>query len=234
MRVGFDVDGVLTRFDRAYQDLVIKTTGKDLFAPGDRENPPCWDWPEFRGYTKEEVGKVWDLIKTDPHFWMNLEETSDVDTMKLVIGDLERHHDVYFISSRPGIRAKRQTEIWLYSRLNYHFNVRNVWPTVLISSEKGTCAAGLKLDAYIDDNFDNVVDVMKTSPTTKTFLLDKSYNQSKQTLVPVHRLKKKDGIIAYWVIDEIPITRVVTLGQMLDHIGNPEVVKWNPLPATQA
>lgn len=207
-RIGFDVDGILTHFDHAYQKLVIATTGKDLFHPGDYDNPPCWNWPEYRGYSPEEVGKVWDFIKHSDTFWLNLGETSDAATLRMLIGQLEHQHDVYFVSSRPGTRAKRQTEIWLYSRLGYPINVGSaVWPTVCISSHKGDAAKALNLSYYIDDNLDNVWDVCVKSPHTATFLLNKSYNQH-------------DDRIPVWLkgieVSKAPL-RVNTLGEMFDH-----------------
>jgi len=78
--------------------------------------------------------------------------------------------DVYFITSRPGIDAKIQTEDWLYNAGYPH-------ATVLISSAKGLCAQALKLDVYIDDRWENCVDVATTSLKTKVFLLDRPWNR---------------------------------------------------------
>lgn len=205
MRIGFDIDGVLADFVPAYQKLHVDVTGRDTFLPGDNVDPPIWDWPELRGYTRKETSDVWGRIGPDPTFWLNLAPMSNVGTLRKIIKHLERTHEVYFITSRSGNRVKRQTEIWLFEHLGYPLNCPGVWPTVLIvgSNEKGAMCKALKLDLYIDDNWDNVVDCAKTAPKTRTFLLNRKYNMD----------------VSYAVADSEAVShivRVTTLGQMFD------------------
>jgi uncharacterized HAD superfamily protein len=54
--------------------------------------------------------------------------------------------------------------------------------TVLISSEKGLCARALNLDYYIDDKWENCVDVGMES-NTKVYLLDRPWNQSEYNVI---------------------------------------------------
>ena len=192
MRLGSDCDGVLADFASDYQSLIIKVTGKDLFLPGDVENPPTWNWPELRGYTKEEITAVWKVITSHHAFNLGHRETRDCSTLRMLMPDLQRNHDVYFITSRVGETAKWQTESWL----QFHLGMLN--PTVLISAEKGMCAKALKLNCYIDDNLDNVNDVIvkTTLGHCRTYLLNRRYNEG----------------------PELPgVLRVDTLGQMFDY-----------------
>lgn len=178
MRIGFDIDGVLANFVKHYQELTVAVTGNDLFHVGDLTNPPCWDWPELRGYTKEEMSLVWGHIKRDETFWLNLPSIEEnVDALGLMLRDLEMKHEVYYVTSRVGVNVKRQTKLWLIDKLRYLGRVHSE-PTVLISGEKGEIAHALKLDAYIDDNYDNVRDVVQQSPATTTYLLNRSYNEA--------------------------------------------------------
>ena len=220
MRIGFDVDGVLARFTTAYQQLVVDVAGVDLFEPGDATDPPCWNWPEYRGYDKNTIDKVWGHIKGSHDFWMSLSELPDCCTLRTLILDLQRWHDIYFVTSRVGRDVKWQTEQWL--RLHLQMDL----PTVLMSSEKGLVAKALKLDVYVDDNADNVNDVIRrTTPTqnfvpamycienptfveaphpdTRTYLIDKSYN-------------REPGVPEEPVSVDSRVVRVATLGQMFD------------------
>jgi uncharacterized HAD superfamily protein len=198
MRIGFDIDGVLADFASAYQRTVVEVTGRDDFQPGDSTDPPCWDWPEFRGYTAEEMAEVWKRILADPAFWMNLAPFADnILALRTMLHHLERHHEVYYVTNRGGARAKRQTEVWLIEHLRYPA-ITDVYPTVVLtkSDRKGHLAEALRLDAYIDDNYENCFQCSMHSPTTQTFVLDRRYNR-----------KEFDNFI-----------RVKTLGEMFDKL----------------
>lgn len=176
MRIGFDVDGVLGDYPQAYQALIQRVTGRNLFQPGDAENPPTWYWPELRGYTKSEMQTVWEHILEAPDFWQSLLPLPGVAALDPLIPALEDHHDVYYITARPGRTAKRQTERWLRRQLGYGFTPYE--PTVLISHSKDDAVWALDLHVYIDDNLDNANAVYEhTEGHTRTYLLDRRYNQ---------------------------------------------------------
>ena len=190
-------DGVLASFDVGFTRLLIQMTKRDAFLPFTPERGPrAWDWFYHDGYTREEVEKAWAEINRQSNWWMRLAPLSGASTLAMTIVDLERHHDIYFITSRASTpNAKAQTELWLQSYIGLPR------PTVLISSQKGLAAQALMLDAYIDDNVDNVLDVAGVAKAynaeRKVFLLDKDYNQG--ALTP-------------------NVTRVRSVGQMLDYL----------------
>lgn len=182
MRIGLDIDGCLADFDHDYVRLFPTLTGRDLFPPWPFA-PPCWYYPEYYGYTKEEVSTVWSWIKGCPTFWLNLSDYQVAyRSVRRASNCASDGHDVYFISSRPGIKAKDQTEMWL--RRQGMLN-----PTVLTSSEKGLCAKALNLDYYIDDRPENVLDVLVTSPRTHTYLLNKSHNRADERIHMTSRVE---------------------------------------------
>jgi uncharacterized HAD superfamily protein len=214
VRIGFDIDGVLADFATDYQNLVIQVSGKNLFAPTDAMNPPCWDWPEYRGYTKETMKEVWGCIVPSNTFWYGLLPFADsIQTMTMLLRELEHRHDVYYVTSRPGATVKRQTEAWLMRYLPYAES--GLTPTVIISSEKGLVARALKLDAYVDDNLDNIKGVLKESPKTRAYLLDKSYNLGAvEEVIPSSR-EIAPGVPAYSFEVRRGI-RIKSLGAMFD------------------
>lgn len=193
MKIGIDVDGVLADFNAAYIQRTIDITKHDFFPPRPFDIL-TWNYPESYGYTAKEVSAVWDSIKADPAFWFNLKPYFDAPTMlELLQQYRDAGHDVYFITARPGLNPKAQTERWLEVYGPFHGST----PTVLISSQKGLCCRALEIDAYIDDRIENVVE---TSQICQTYLLNRPWNA---------------GLDAPWY----GITRVSTIEDMLDHCG---------------
>lgn len=169
MRIGIDCDGVLCDFNTSFITRIIEVTGRDLFPlrPFDIKE---WDYPQSHGYTNKEINRVWESIKLDCRFWQLLPTYPDTFRSLDLLVVRAVVDDIYFITSRPGVLAKQQTENWLRA---YGFPKS----TVLISSEKDLCAKALKLDAYVDDKIENCRAVVAFSPKTKTFLLSRPWNQ---------------------------------------------------------
>lgn len=184
MRIGFDIDGVLADFNTSFIALIKKVTGKNLFPNG--YWPTTWNYPESLGYTAVEVGWAWDAIKAEGNFWRDLGALPDTAALQDWLWNGNAHNDVYdefyFITSRMGKNVKRQTEDWLEE----HLELPGL--TVLISSEKGALAKALKLDYYVDDRAENILDVNEKSPTTFAFLIDQPWNRHKQVNLRINEL----------------------------------------------
>lgn len=168
MRIGIDVDGVLADFNSAYIARCIEVTGVDLFPPRPFDIW-TWNYPESYGYTKAQVSAVWESIKQDELFWVSLEPYPGAVEFGWTLQAMSEE-DLYFITSRPGVNAKVQTEAWLMAVLDIEH------PTVLISSEKGLCAKALNLTHYVDDRTENLQSVRAESPDTITFRLVQTWN----------------------------------------------------------
>lgn len=180
MRLGFDIDGVLADFNSAYMALIVQVTGRNLFP--DQYEPHTWFYPEALGYKPDELTAVWAAINADARFWCSLRPYAhthhviDRLTQRVWNGD-----DVYFVTARPSLNAKWQTEKWLSS-------VGMISPTVLIASDKGLVCHALSLDVHIDDRHRNALAVAKT--TTKSFLLDRPWNRRHQKQDDGHRVTR--------------------------------------------
>lgn len=170
LRFGIDCDGVLAVFDQAYAKVLIEVTGKDRF-PCHPYEPPCWDWCEPLGYSKDDENKAWDFIKQSPRFWRDLPAYEDTEAVIMRLNFLMlAGHEVYFITNRLGNKPKLQTELFLTQR-------GMALPTVLVTSDKGPVIKGLKIDAFIDDKPSNCVDAAAARAETQVFLLDRPWNQ---------------------------------------------------------
>lgn len=175
MRIGFDIDGVLANFVADYQNLHIAVGKEDRFGPDDINNPPCWDWPTYRGYTPEVTKGVWSIIKTSPDFWASLGTDPGMEALRSRWADIHKaHHDVVFCTDRPGIDTVVQTKYWLHKHGCSYANIT-------VSSQKGQFCADSHVDCYIDDRLQNILDVVQRSPTTRAYLLNRSYNQQTET-----------------------------------------------------
>lgn len=166
----WDIDGVLADFNNAYRDIILELTGLEL-PPITNDYPTKWNYHEDVFITKKDLNKVWNYIKTTS-FWEKLKPYPEC--REALIGIKEQRlngDDIYFITSRPGRYAKRQTERWLQSQ---GFSD----PTVLISSNKGPVCAGLGVDVFIDDKPENCEEVALACPNSDVFLLDRPYNRA--------------------------------------------------------
>ena len=174
-KLGIDVDGVIAEFFTIYEMITVQLTGRNLFPDRQGAAPPTWNWPQYYGYTNEEMKQVWVWIREHPYFWRDAQPMPKAThlTSRLAFR-FPFPDDVYFITDRPSPGAKRITEDWI----QYHFKWRN--PTVLISTgqSKGLLAKGLSLDIFVEDKLENALDVAHaTEGRCQSFLLDRPYNR---------------------------------------------------------
>lgn len=169
IKLGQDVDGCLVDFAKGFAELLCHMTGKKI--PPDFI-PKSWYWWGDYGITKDEAAKAWEYVETHPEFWANLPALPNAQKDLEILHSLERGNDeVYFITNRPGIGAKRATELWLSNH-----GIAN--PTVLIASDKGPVARSLKLTHFIDDLPNNCESVLRhCGIRTKCFLFSAPYNE---------------------------------------------------------
>lgn len=192
MKIGIDCDGVLANFNHAFVELTVRVLGKDLYpGPAGTFDIFTWNYPEFFGYTSSDVTKIWDHIKSDPDFWLNIPAYKNTKQAMKVLANLQQsNNDIYFITNRMGVNAKRQTEKWLD-----RFDMMPT--TVLLSKEKGFCATALALDAYIDDKWENCVDVAMQNDTIKVFCMDQPWNHTKVSDLKIIRVSSILEMLSY-------------------------------------
>ncbi len=166
LRVAVDCDGVLAAWNPAYIKL-IREAGFECPDESD-DFPNVWFYDKQAGMTPEAIKKMWSKIEADPGFWLRLSPYPDAIEFLNEIDVLPI--DLYFITNRPGIQAKWQTEQWLRS-----YGVRN--PTVLITAKKAEACNLLDIDYYIDDYDINCTSVaISCTNSPKTFMLVRPWN----------------------------------------------------------
>lgn len=180
MKIGIDIDGVLADFQPAYRAALIKATGKDLYPDADYNACyPCWQHPQHWGYTNADNKAAWAIIADNEFFWEHLEGYPNTEEALFNIHQniAMRYWEVYFITDRPGKWPKIQTERWLRGKNTLNMTNRDEFrPTVLVTGEKGQMANALKLDSYIDDKWENCLDVWNASGQTHVWMLERPWN----------------------------------------------------------
>ena len=194
MKIGFDVDGVLADYNSAFIPLLIRTSYHDLFPPRPFDIP-TWDYPEYYGYTRKEIDAAWGIILYSSSFWLTLPAYHDTPNVLARLNGWRHTHAIYFITNRPGLSAKIQTECWL---CDHGVDA----PTVLISPRKDLCAVALQLDYYLDDKLDNAVGVGAVGGC-RSFLLDRPWNRVTDPFDPT----------------PCSYTRIDSIEEMLDEIN---------------
>lgn len=183
-RLGIDIDGVLADFNAAYRRKLIQASGRDLIP--DPFEPPCWDYAGHYGYTPDEDQKAWKLIREDGLFWQYLQPLPGAATFLDWAWRLHqdnwthgRSHEVYFLTTRPGLQAKRQSENWLA-----RYGMNSTPATVLIArGNKGELAKALGLTHFVDDRPENVYDVLDVHFGCQTYMRRAKYNEIEQDAV---------------------------------------------------
>lgn len=178
LKLGIDVDGVLSNFSGRYAEFA-----KDLFDLDlQLANQTTWDFP---GVSKHQDQEIWKRINTTLDFWMTLRPLPGANSLI----EAQYRHDLFFITSRTptkGYSPTIQTAKWLW------MNRWVMFPTVLVvdhPTEKIPIAKSLNLNAFIDDKPSTVKQMREAG--IHTFVLDQPYNKD----VPDPRVPNVDEFI---------------------------------------
>jgi uncharacterized HAD superfamily protein len=171
-RVGLDIDNVLADWNAQWVRHIKKHRGKIVEIPV--EGPATWHWDKAAGLSPVELNLLWEEAHKDKLFWETIRPlphaTYALDSLDILArrGFME----LYFITNRKGLLARRQTEKWL-ERWGVSY------PTVILTDtpkHKGEIAHQLELDFYIDDYAVNLEAVEHFSPSTALYVAAAPYN----------------------------------------------------------
>jgi hypothetical protein len=168
--VMLDIDGCLVDFVKGYTSLGNDYFDSPIFSVLDQQSwigpgaPKPWDL----NLTATQHDFLWAKIKSSEIFWTQLNPLLQPSTYR-AIDDLQRDHDLYFVTNRPGVDVKAQTEAWLSTHGIHE-------PSVILAHRKGDVATGIGANFALDDKAGNAVFMKYASPSTRVYLLDRPYN----------------------------------------------------------
>lgn len=162
--IAFDIDGVQANFTRGFTRI-----GHQLFGTpvGDWASQQTWNFQDFAalGLDDAKCKAIWKVIEASPDFWATLDPVNIS-----VMSRINKIANKIFITNRPGINPKEQSEYFLQQ-----WGIEN--PRVVLAAQKGPVAVQEGVVAIIDDLYTNVVDVKKAVPGCYAALLSCDYNK---------------------------------------------------------
>jgi len=155
LRVAFDIDGVVADLRSVLVRQAEVLFGRALsIAPDvDADHP-------LEGLNHRERKRLWRQIATVENFWETLEETEPGAVARIAAIASACRWEVLFVTKRPataGDGAQTQTQRWLRDK---GFPLPAVY---VVRRSRGAIADALGLDAVVDDQVTNCLDVVADS-----------------------------------------------------------------------
>lgn len=200
LRIGFDLDGTLANFAKAFRDVEVRLFGPDSRTEAgqpEKEREEASSDPDAEDRTADEAMKkdrdvregrrrrdaIWNEIRKTPDFWAQLEALDPNAVRRIHEMTLRHKWEVFFITQRPyteGDTVQRQTQRWLVTQ---GFDMPSV---LVIGGSRGAAAAALRLDYHVDDSPQNCLDVQADSGA-KPILIVQCDDEA--TVQPARKLK---------------------------------------------
>jgi hypothetical protein len=178
LRIGFDMDGTLADFARAFHEVESRLFGpedginegqpeREEEALSDPSDPaPVVTQDDAAATLTTAPGArrrrtaIWKAIQATPDFWCTLRPAEEGAVARIHALMLQHRWEVFFITQRPytdGDTVQRQTQRWLVEQ---GFDLPSV---LVLGGSRGAAAAALRLDYHVDDNAQNCVDIIADS-----------------------------------------------------------------------
>ena len=148
LRLGVDIDGVVTDFRSAFRALAVRELGRP-------------DANVETELTRAEIDRLWRVVGETPNWWLELPAYEADQLPRLYDMARRQRWEVFFLTSRPpsaGDAVQLQTQVWL-ERHGY------ILPSVLTTpaGARGELARSLRLDVALDDRLVNCLEIISAS-----------------------------------------------------------------------
>jgi 5'(3')-deoxyribonucleotidase len=164
--VGCDLDDVLADFIKGFM-----LVAQDKYGVNPDLRPTSWEWDDC-DMSADKVDGTWNTIIHDlPNWWETLDIEDGVDTV--LLHSVFNRTKMFFPTARAnnvGRPVEIQSVRWLFDKFAL------MYPTVIVSGEKGPLATALKYDYFIDDRPKNCIDIKKACPNAKVFMKTATHN----------------------------------------------------------
>jgi hypothetical protein len=178
IKIGFDIDSVWVDFAFDFSREIRDMFGNNCPVIATKEEVKAWDWSKwYPGLSASQIDLVWKKIIAANNWWEFSTPKADPGTLDWL--EFYRNSpdvDFFFITSRvqtAGDSIIKQTYRWFYK----NFNFKTV--PIIVGANKGEICKALRLDYYIDDSPEMVLDVhRKCLNFTKTYIMDYPYNRN--------------------------------------------------------
>lgn len=172
MKYGFDLDDTLTDTASVINKYAIKFDREYLKENGDlkdiNDSKSYYYFAEGLNWNKENIAKFFEI-----YYLEILKEIQIKPFVKETINQLKKEeNEVYIITAR----RKREGEIVEEITKQWLKNNGILYDDLFINiKEKSKIVNQLKIDIFIDDSYENCIDV-KTNTDAKVYMLNTKYN----------------------------------------------------------
>ena len=206
LRIGFDLDGTLADFAKAFHEVEVRLFGADSHTDAgqpekEREEDPAATGEDPASGEERRSGEdrrkdarklkegrrhrdaIWKAIRSTPDFWTELAPLDATAIKRIHEMTLRHKWEVFFITQRPytdGDTVQRQSQRWLAAQ---GFDMPSV---LVIGGSRGAAAAALRLDYHVDDSPQNCLDVLADSGAKPILIVD---SDDEATVQPARKLK---------------------------------------------
>ncbi len=183
LRIGFDLDGVLADFARAFRE-----TEERVFGPGPGITPGPPEKEEeaqeaaadaegtgaasgARRPSRRHRDEIWSAIQASANFWETLKPIDQGGVARIHELMLRHKWEVFFVTQRPatsGDTVQRQTQRWLVAQ---GFDLPSV---LVLGGSRGAAARALRLNYHVDDSPQNCIDVISESQAKPILIVPES------------------------------------------------------------